>query len=73
MTTKDSAQRLRDSLDHLDRILEAAEAVKCEIENALEECEDEPLDTVREILNGVHLGDLADIEGGYLDLKDTLS
>ena len=61
---------LRASLEHLERILEAAEAVRDEIQHALDDCEDEPLSTVREIVNGVHLSDIDDIEGGLLDLKE---
>jgi hypothetical protein len=60
---------LRESLDHLERILDAAVAVKDEIQDALDECAGEPRSTVREILNGVRLSDIEDIEGGLLDLK----
>ena len=61
---------LRASLEHLERILEAAETVKDYIQHALDDCEDEPLSTVREIVNGVHLNEIDDIEGGLLDLKE---
>jgi hypothetical protein len=68
-TDTDPTFHLRACLEHLERILEAAEAVTDEIQHALDDCEDEPIDTVREILNGVHLSDIDDIEGGLLDLK----
>lgn len=68
----DPTQPLRDAVEPLERIIEAAEAVKYEIEMALEDCEDEPRSTIREIVNGTHLDDIGNIEGGLLDLKQTL-
>ena len=72
MDLNDPTLPFRASIEHLERILEAAQAVKDYIEHALDECEDEPLSTVREIVKGVHLGDIDDIEGGLLDLKEKL-
>ena len=68
----DPTQPFRDSLEHLERIIEAAEAVKYEIETTLDLCEDESRSTVREILCGLNLSDIEDIEGGLLDLKEKL-
>lgn len=62
----------RESLEDLERIIEAAEAVKYEIETTLDLCEDESRSSVREILCGLNLRDIEDIEGGLLDLKEKL-
>lgn len=68
-TLLNRVKALRESLDHLERIIDAAEAVKDEIQDALDEAAGEPRSSVREILNGVHLSDIEDIEGGLLDLQ----